>query len=411
MSKDYIRLGKNFLSLLIVQGGNYLVPLITLPYLVGVLGIESYGEVSYAYAFNMYFIVLSAFGFNLYAPKKIAENSGKANKLNQVVSTVLTVKVLLLICSIPLFIISIFIIPSLNNIIELAFLSFIFVFAQALTPNWFFQGIEKMKVITIASISAKLLYASGLFLFVKEADDLSLVPLLNGLSHLLIAILLLIYTFAVCGVRFSVPSAMWIRYYLQESFGFFLSRISVSFYTISNTFILGTFGSMELTGVFAVADKLFQAMQGAYHPLVNALYPYISRVKDIGIFKKVFFTSVSLNLFAVVLLYFLSPSIFDSLFGEVSPDSLVLFQQLVFAGIIILPSILLGYPFLGAMGYTKFTNMSVIVSSLIHLFILCFLVISQNLSLMNVVIAIFITEILVLSIRVFGTFKYHVWIS
>ncbi|MFT7150507.1 MAG: PST family polysaccharide transporter, partial [Nonlabens sp.] len=150
MSKDYIRLGKNFLSLLIVQGGNYLVPLITLPYLVGVLGIESYGEVSYAYAFNMYFIVLSAFGFNLYAPKKIAENSGKANKLNQVVSTVLTVKVLLLICSIPLFIISIFIIPSLNNIIELAFLSFIFVFAQALTPNWFFQGIEKMKVITIA---------------------------------------------------------------------------------------------------------------------------------------------------------------------------------------------------------------------------------------------------------------------
>jgi PST family polysaccharide transporter len=66
------RLKKNVAAPLILQGTNYLLPLLTVPYLVRVLGVENYGRVAFAYAFIQYFVVLTDYGFNLSATQKVA---------------------------------------------------------------------------------------------------------------------------------------------------------------------------------------------------------------------------------------------------------------------------------------------------------------------------------------------------
>ncbi|HCX7544895.1 oligosaccharide flippase family protein, partial [Escherichia coli] len=57
----------NAVYLFVVQGVTYLVPLITLPYLVRVLGAQSYGVLSFSLAIIQYFILLTDYGFNLSA--------------------------------------------------------------------------------------------------------------------------------------------------------------------------------------------------------------------------------------------------------------------------------------------------------------------------------------------------------
>ncbi|MFY0608230.1 MAG: oligosaccharide flippase family protein [Cyclobacteriaceae bacterium] len=409
MNKDLGRVIQNFISLLLTQGGNYIVPLITLPYLVSVLGVTEYGKYSYALVFNGYFLILSSFGFNLSAPKIVAENSENTGKLNEIFSSVLTLKILLIFVSLPILLTLLYFIPSLREIQFLVIVSFGFVIAQALTPNWFFQGMERMKLITITSLSAKTAYAISLFVLVREPNDLYLVPVLNSSSYLITAIIGLLICVQKFQISYFVPSLFLLKKYLIDSYAFFLSRVSVSLYTISNTFVVGAFLGMEMVGVYSIAEKLFQAMQGLYHPLMNAVYPFISRVKDNKIFRKIFLGSVLINFLVVVGVYFTADIIFSLVFRDAGIESVFVFQRLLFITLVIVPSILLGYPFLGAMGFSGFVNRSVMISSFLHITLLVVLIILKEVTLMNVVLAIFITESTVLLIRIYGTFKFGLW--
>ena len=62
----------NMFWLYSLQGLNYFIPFAVLPYLVRVLGVERYGLVSFAQAFAQYFVILTDYGFNLFATKQIA---------------------------------------------------------------------------------------------------------------------------------------------------------------------------------------------------------------------------------------------------------------------------------------------------------------------------------------------------
>ena len=191
----------NFFSLTALQLSNYIIPLMTLPYLTRVLGREKYGLTAFAQAFIQYFILITDFGFNLSATREIAINRESDEKVSRIFSSVITIKIFLLILSFFTLIIIIFNVPKFSADSDLYYLTFLSVIGSTLFPQWFYQGIEKMKFIAIFSVSAKAFFTLGIFIFIKEPGDYLWLPILNSLGFIVSGLIGVLFPFLFLGVN------------------------------------------------------------------------------------------------------------------------------------------------------------------------------------------------------------------
>lgn len=136
---------ENFLSLGALQIVSYVIPLINLPYLSRILGVEMFGLVFFAFAFMQYFIMLTDYGFGLSATREIAINRHNKNNLSNIFSAVTFIKLCLLLVSFLILCLMIIFIPKLHENWLVFLLSFLMVVGNAIYPVWFFQGMERMK--------------------------------------------------------------------------------------------------------------------------------------------------------------------------------------------------------------------------------------------------------------------------
>src|SRR5690348_11759554 len=106
---------ENMLSLLVLQGANYVLPLITLPYLVRVLGTAHYGLLVFAQAFAGYFVILTDFGFNLTATRQVAVHQDDPDQIRRIFCATMLAKLLLLLLSAVCFAIVVLIVPQFRG--------------------------------------------------------------------------------------------------------------------------------------------------------------------------------------------------------------------------------------------------------------------------------------------------------
>lgn len=406
-SQDVKRLFSNFFSLSILQFFSYFLPLLTMPYLVRVLGVDNFGLVMFAQAFIVFFNILVDYGFNLSATREISINRENKYKTTEIFSSVIQIKCVLIIIAFLLLTIIVFSFEKFSNDWILYYLTFLTVIGQALFPIWYFQGMEKMKYITIVNIVSKIIFTFAIFIFIQNSTDYILVPILNGLGSLTASLISIYIIKKNFNQKFIVQDFKTLLSYFKDSSQFFLSRVSVSLYTSSNTFILGILASTTAVGYYSIAHKLYTAMQSLYGPITQSLYPYISKYRNISLFKKIFYLVTSLNVIGVIFIYAFGEYLFNFLFTkEVGVEAIKVFNILLFANIVIVPSFLLGYPFLGALGFAKKANLSVMYGSLIHLLGLLSLTYFNKVSIYSVAYMVIATESLVLLIRFFWSKNY-----
>ncbi|MDR2120753.1 MAG: oligosaccharide flippase family protein [Tannerella sp.] len=403
-------MAQNFFALVLLQGVNYLLPLITFPYLFRQLGVAQWGMVALGHTTMQYFVMLTDFGFNLSATKHISIHKHEPDVVNRYLNSVFVCRfILMAVCFVLLLLlIALF---DMYRQDKWFFISYFgIVGGNMLFPMWYFQGMEKMKYITVFNIISKTVASIPFFIFIRKPDDYSLVPCFYSAGYIVAGFISIYIIYFREKQKWFIPPFKDIWFAFTDSFTYFLSRLSVSMYTYINTFVIGLACGYTAVGYYSAAEKLYQAYNNLLIPITGVLFPHIAKTRNVPFFKRVLKYAVPTNLVLLTAIMLGSCQLILLIYGEpVQAETLTVFRLLMCACIVTIPSLLTGYPFLAAMGHALYTNWTLVSASLFHLAGLTALYLSGNLSVYNVAIMVLLTESIVLAFRAGGIYKYKLF--
>lgn len=332
---DKKRLMSNFINLFILQGLNLLLPLVTFSYLIRVIGVEKFGLISFSLALITYFQIVTDYGFNSTATRDISTALDDKEKQKDIFNEVMSTKFFLLLLSFIILLIVVFTFEIFRKDIFIYLTTFGSVVGQALFPVWFFQGVQKMKYITILNVITKFIFTIAIFIFINEQQDYYLVPIFSSLGFIIAGILSLYFIKRDFHLKFELKSFKDILNQLNKGKFIFLSELKISLFTNTNILILGILAGNQAVGYFSSAEKLARAIGGIQIPLSNAIFPHFS--KEMLINKKKVIQNI-LNItrigsvFFIILIstcFIFAPKIILTIYGSEMTSSILLFRILI----------------------------------------------------------------------------------
>ena len=245
------------------------------PYLIRVMGGESYGLYVYALAITSYFIGLISFGFNFPGVKAISQNKTDISVKSEIVSSILTSKFYLGILSFLLFVILLFSIPFLKENKLILIIVFTQVIAEIIYPSWYFQGVQKMKIVTYIQLTLRILSVPFIFILVKSPNDVWLYALIASSTVIVSSIFLFSYLIYTENLTIRFQQFNKTRNYFKDALPFFWSSTAGTIKQESVTIIIGAFFGMKDVALYDLANKLIMLPRMLTMSINSALFPKI----------------------------------------------------------------------------------------------------------------------------------------
>ncbi|MBR8759093.1 flippase [Porphyromonas levii] len=279
-SQDARALVENFISLSILKALAFVLPLVTLPYLSRVIGVARFGDIAFASSIIVYFMTITDYGFNYTATRDLSKNRTNLEYVRHLFWNVLYTKMVLLTISVVIFAVLVEAIPFLREYRLLLWLTFLTVPSYMLFPEWFFQGIEKMRYITIVNVISKVVFTALIFLLIRQESDYVLHPALNAFGFLVAGVVsqvIILRKYKVYPVRFSWRD---VKQTLRSGWDVFLSLIAPNLYTNMSTVFLQTFHGSTGAGLFSSGRTFVDISDQFAMVLSRVFFPFLSRRPD-----------------------------------------------------------------------------------------------------------------------------------
>lgn len=280
---------ENYFFMTVILLLNSMFGLLIYPYLIKRLGTESYGIFLFATTIANYFICFVGFGFDMYGLRKIAENPSSIKNKSEVLSNVFTTKIYLEILSIIFFITLILLFPNLRENIWVYIICFTTTLVNIFFPTWYFQGIQKMRVVTYIQLLFKLLSLPFIFTFVRTPDDILVFSIIMTTSSLLGAFYAFIHLFIFEGIKIRIVAINRVKAYVVESQYFFYTNFLNIMKAQTLNLIVGIHFGMRDLAIYDLGAKIVQVPFLLTSSINGALFPKIVLNFNIQLLKKILF--------------------------------------------------------------------------------------------------------------------------
>ncbi|MDL2277342.1 oligosaccharide flippase family protein [Parabacteroides sp. OttesenSCG-928-G07] len=388
-----------------------IMPFIALPYIIRTVGGEKYGMIVFVQTVISYFSVFINFGLDISAVKDVAILRHDKRQLSELVSSVLGIKLLLWFFSAIVLFFSFFFVEVIRENGLLVLFAFLACFADVLFPVWYFQGVERMKYITLIRFFSILFYTVSVFIFIHSEVDYIFIPLLQSIGLLLSGLLSVYVLTKIDKLRLRWPIFSTMKSYFVESVPFFISRLSVLINSGLAKIVCGLFFSMQAVAAFDLAQKIATAALIPLQMLNQSIYPHLSRTKDHRFARKAFMFVAMLALIIIGFVYILAPYAVLFFAGNELNEAIILLRIMCFYIFFAGMSMFMGTPILVAFGYSKPFNISVIFGTLMLMLCYCLLYLFNYISIANFAWIMGITELSVFLFRIYYSLEHKIFFN
>ncbi len=314
---------KNFISIGVIQIANFGLPLLTIPYVVRIIGPELFGTISFVQSLVAYFTLFINYGFDLSATRDISQNRKNPEIISHITSEVFQTKFILLLFGCLVFQLIIIFIPKFESVSTLLWVTFLINIGFVCFPNWLFQGFEEMTKMAFFNLLIKVIFSFLILIFIKSHSDYLFVTLSTSIGQIIVGLITMIYGIHFFKIKLKICSAKSILNTLKQGFPIFASMIAISLYTITNLFILGFYATDYEVGLFSASSKLVTISASLIlMPLGLTLFPHIGKLfnesveKAFTFIRKIIFITTGLTIFISLILYLFSNEIIYLVFGN-----------------------------------------------------------------------------------------------
>ena len=247
--------------------------MITFPYVSRVILAENIGVCGFVDGIINFFLQFAVLGIGSYGVREIARCGNDTEKRSRIFSNLIFINIILTAVAVVVLIALTLSVDRLQSYREFLGVGLIKIIFNAFLIEWFFQGIEHFKFITIRSVAINFCYVIAVLLLVKDGGDTIVYYFLTSLVVVLNALFNWITRRKFCRLSFRNLAP---KKYLKPIFTFGYYRILTSMYTTFNVIFLGLVAGDIQAGYFTASTKLYTIIMAAFTAFTTVMIPRVS---------------------------------------------------------------------------------------------------------------------------------------
>ena len=325
-SKDGKVLLENFFYLTLLQVSCYIFPIFTFPYLARVLGVEYFGRIAFALIVIGYFQTFVDWGFNFSSARDIARNREDVQKVSEIFSNVTWARLFIMAISFVFLLVLICVIPKFRENTLLLLITFCFIIGQIMLPEWLFQGLEKMKYITIMNFVSRLIFTILVFFVIKDESDYLFQPLLILLGGIISGVWSMYLITKCWGIKLKKPTFSQIKITIYSTSDLFINTFMPNLYNSFSTLLLGFCWGNTANGLFDAGNRFATFAYQMLYVLSRTFFPFLSRRIDKHNFYAISYLSISIVISCFI--FIIAPYLINFFFTSEFQDAIIVLRIL-----------------------------------------------------------------------------------
>lgn len=263
---------KNFLYTAIYQLLVFLFPLITIPYVSRVLGVDGIGIYSYTYSIVYLFMLFAMLGINNYGNREIAKVRDNKIELSRRFITIYILQLCGSLLSIVAYVVYLYL--FCNDFKQIAKIQILFLISCCFDVNWFYFGLELFKKAIIRNLVLRISSLICIFVFVKSSADLWLYSLILSGATLLSQIYL--FSSLPKYIRLVKIEYKEVVKHIKGVVILFIPVLAFGIYRVLDKTMLGILSSVTELGFFENSERLINIPIAIIGALGTVMLPTMS---------------------------------------------------------------------------------------------------------------------------------------